>query len=177
MRASTSWVSTSAGIADKLLIKPSKAAVETDPGTAPHRDCGPCAGPTLTAVIKQAQPDHPGLGRLLPDSGIQRGLPARSIPTCGGSPTSGLSSATANKPTSWIIARYFGMFNKSRRDRWVFGDRQSGAYMHKFAWTRIVRHRMVKGTASPDDPALADYWAERRRKTHPCRSARPAWDS
>ena len=32
---------------------------------------------------------------------------------------------------------------------------------------RIVRHRMVKGTASPDDPALADYWAERRRKTTP----------
>jgi RNA-directed DNA polymerase len=24
---------------------------------------------------------------------------------------------------------------------------------------------MVRGTASPDDPALADYWAERRRKT------------
>ena len=33
----------------------------------------------------------------------------------------------------------------------------------KFAWTKIVRHRLVKGTASPDDPALADYWAERRR--------------
>jgi RNA-directed DNA polymerase len=59
------------------------------------------------------------------------------------------------------------MFNKSRRDRWVFGDRQSGSYMQKFAWTRIVRHRMVKGTASPDDPTLADYWAERRRKTTP----------
>jgi len=26
---------------------------------------------------------------------------------------------------------------------------------------------MVKGTASPDDPALANYWAERRRKTTP----------
>ena len=24
---------------------------------------------------------------------------------------------------------------------------------------------MVTGAASPDDPALADYWAERRRKT------------
>jgi RNA-directed DNA polymerase len=47
----------------------------------------------------------------------------------------------------------------------VFGDRKSGAYMHKFAWTNIVRHQMVKGAASPDDPALAEYWAERRRKT------------
>jgi len=46
----------------------------------------------------------------------------------------------------------------------VFGDRHSGAYMHKFSWTRILRHRLVKHRASPDDPALADYWAWRRRK-------------
>jgi len=72
-----------------------------------------------------------------------------------------------NKPKSWVIARYWGMFNESRRDRWVFGDRHSGSYMQKFAWTRIVRHRMVKGTASPDDPTLTNYWAERRRKTTP----------
>ena len=56
------------------------------------------------------------------------------------------------------------MFNKSRQDRWVFGDRQSGAYMHKFSWTKIRRHQIVMGTASPDDPALVEYWASRRRK-------------
>ena len=67
-----------------------------------------------------------------------------------------------NKPTSWVVARYFGMFNKSRQNKWVFGDRDSGAYLHKFAWTRIVRHQMVTGTASPDDPELADYWNTRR---------------
>jgi RNA-directed DNA polymerase len=70
----------------------------------------------------------------------------------------------SNKPTRWVVDRYFGQFNKSRRDRWVFGDRDSGAYLNKFAWTRIYRHRMVRGTASPDDPALTEYWAERRRK-------------
>ena len=46
----------------------------------------------------------------------------------------------SNKPTRWVIARYFGQFNKARQDRWVFGDRQSGAYLHRFAWTNIVRH-------------------------------------
>ena len=71
----------------------------------------------------------------------------------------------ANKPTRWVVARYHGRFNTSRRDRWVFGDRKSGAYLHRFAWTKIVRHQMVTGAASPDDPALAEYWAERRRKT------------
>ena len=68
-----------------------------------------------------------------------------------------------NKSKHWVVDRYFGAFNKSRRDRWVFGDRDSGAYRAKFAWTGIVRHRMVKGGSSPDDPALARYWADRRR--------------
>jgi len=72
-----------------------------------------------------------------------------------------------NKPTRWIIRRYYGMFNKSRQDRWVFGDRDSGAYLHRFAWTKIVRHPMVRGTSSPDDPALAEYWAARRRRGIP----------
>lgn len=72
-----------------------------------------------------------------------------------------------NKPKHWIIARYFGAFNKSRRDRWVFGDRDSGAYLVKFAWTKIVRHQMVKGGASPDDPALAEYWTRRRGRATP----------
>jgi len=71
------------------------------------------------------------------------------------------------KPKYWIVNRYFGAFNKSRRDRWVFGDRASGAYRVKFAWTKIVRHRMVKGRSSPDDPTLAQYWADRRRRSAP----------
>ena len=49
----------------------------------------------------------------------------------------------------------------------MFGDRASGAYLPKFAWTPIVRHYMVPGTASPDDPDLAQYWADRRRKSKP----------
>jgi RNA-directed DNA polymerase len=49
----------------------------------------------------------------------------------------------------------------------VFGDATSGTHLTKFAWTHIVRHTMVKGGASPDDPALAEYWAKRRRKIKP----------
>ena len=71
------------------------------------------------------------------------------------------------KPKRWIVSRYFGRFNKSRGDRWVFGDRHSGAYLVKHAWTRIVRHQMVRAGASPDDPALAHYWAARQRRTAP----------
>jgi RNA-directed DNA polymerase len=46
----------------------------------------------------------------------------------------------------------------------VFGDRDSGAYLVRFVWTKIVRHPLVGGTASPDDPALAGYWDQRRRR-------------
>ena len=49
----------------------------------------------------------------------------------------------------------------------MFGDAASGAHLARFSWTDIVRHIMVKGGASPDDPALTDYWAERRRKIKP----------
>ncbi|MFC9355214.1 reverse transcriptase domain-containing protein [Rhodococcus sp. NPDC057014] len=72
-----------------------------------------------------------------------------------------------NKPKQWTVDHYFGRHNRFRNDRWVFGDPGSDAYLIKFSWTDIVRHVMVQGAASPDDPALADYWAERRRKVKP----------
>jgi RNA-directed DNA polymerase len=72
------------------------------------------------------------------------------------------------KPKRWIADRYFGRFHpEGKGGRWVFGDRASGAYLQKFSWTRIVRHQLVAGGSSPDDPALADYWARRRRKHQP----------
>jgi RNA-directed DNA polymerase len=72
-----------------------------------------------------------------------------------------------NKPKRWIVGRYFGKFNKFRNDHWVFGDRDSGAYLVRFSWTAIERHVPVTGAASPDDPALASYWADRRKKIRP----------
>jgi len=72
-----------------------------------------------------------------------------------------------NKPKSWIVGQYFGKFNTFRNNRWVFGDRGSGACLVKFSWTGIQRHVPVTGAASPDDPALASYWADRRKKVKP----------
>ena len=71
------------------------------------------------------------------------------------------------KSKRWVVNRYFGRFNRSRQDRWVFGDRASGAYLVKHAWTKIVRHQIVSSGASPDDPALSAYWANRRRRAAP----------
>ena len=78
-----------------------------------------------------------------------------------------------NKPKTWIVQRYFGRFSKARSDRWIFGNRagvdERGNVPHlvKFSWTDIVRHQMVAGAASTDDPDLTDYWATRRRRVKP----------
>ncbi len=44
----------------------------------------------------------------------------------------------SNKPMYWVKARYFGAFNPARADKWVFGSRDSGFYLRKFARTPIV---------------------------------------
>ena len=49
----------------------------------------------------------------------------------------------------------------------MFGDKDTGAYLPKPSWTDIVRHTLVKSGASPDDPALAGYRAQRRQKVKP----------
>ncbi|MFF3942977.1 group II intron reverse transcriptase/maturase [Streptomyces phaeofaciens] len=72
------------------------------------------------------------------------------------------------KSKTWVVDRYWGAFSRTRNDRWVFGDKNTGRYLYKFGWTRIERHTPVKGTASKDDPALESYWVARTKKRkHP----------
>ena len=72
-----------------------------------------------------------------------------------------------NKGARWVNSRYYGKFCPARDDKWVFGDRDTGAYLLSHNWTGIRRHVMVKGRSSPDDPDLAGYWDNRRRKHGP----------
>jgi RNA-directed DNA polymerase len=67
------------------------------------------------------------------------------------------------KSRYWQQQRYWGKLNPDREDHWVFGDKGSGRYLLKFSWFKIVRHILVRGTASPDDPSLREYWWERRK--------------
>ncbi|MEV6341495.1 group II intron maturase-specific domain-containing protein [Nocardia vinacea] len=147
-----------------LLITPSKTAVKRIRQRLRHRNAFPARGSNAEAVIARLE--------LNP---IIRGWAAYYRNVVSSKIFNDLDHylwrltykwarhTHPNKPTRWVVRRYFGAFNRSRRDRWVFGDRDSGAYLLKFAWTRIVRHQMVAGTASPDDPALIDYWNTGRR--------------
>ncbi len=149
----------------KLLIKPSKAAVQRIRSRL-AAEVRALHGANAEAVINALNP-------------VIRGWAAYYRTVVSKEIFSGLDHyvwrltyrwalrAHPNKPKRWVMARYFGPFHPARRDHWVFGDRDSGRYLVKFSWTPIVRHRLVAGGASPDDPALASYWSIRRRRGRP----------
>ena len=147
---------------DKPLIKPSKAAVRRIRERL-RAELRSLRGSNAQAVIKQLNPIIRGWATY-----YRTQVSSETFNTLDALPVAAHIQvghySHPNKPKPWVITRYFGKFNKSRQDRWVFGDRHSGAYMTKFAWTRILRHWIVRHRASPDDPTLADYWAWRRRK-------------
>ncbi len=66
------------------------------------------------------------------------------------------------KSKDWRHRTYWGRFQLDRLDPWVFGDKQTGGHLLKFSWFPIERHVLVRGTASPDDRRLKDYWMKRQ---------------
>ena len=69
------------------------------------------------------------------------------------------------KSGRWRTQKYRGR-SVGHQDHWAFQDKGRNATLRKFAWTKIVRHRLVRSTYSPDDPTLQDYWRQRRVKPH-----------
>jgi hypothetical protein len=57
-----------------------------------------------------------------------------------------------NKSKHWVADRYYDAFNTTRQDRWVFGDRDSAAYLAKSpgrkssgaVWSRPRHHPMTR---------------------------------
>ncbi len=148
----------------KLLIKPSTAAVKRIRERL-ATEVRSLQGSNAEAVIRKLNPIIRGW------AGYYRSVVSKEVFSAidnhmwGHLYRWGLRSHP-NKSRHWVVDRYFGAFNSARNDRWVFGDRESGRYVRQFAWTKIVRHTLVMGMASPDDPALDRYWAQRRRKAH-----------
>ncbi len=74
-----------------------------------------------------------------------------------------VNRAHPKKPTKWKANQYWGRLNKSRKENWVFGDKRTGQYLQMFSWYGIKRHVLVKGTSSPDDGHLKEYWQIRNK--------------
>ncbi len=157
----------------KLLIKPNKAAIRRVRERL-RTEMRSLRGTNAQAVLQRLNPIIRGW------SAYYRGVVSSEIFSALDDYVWKLTYKWAtyghpNKSKRWVVKRYFGRFNRSRRDRWVFGDRISGVYLLKFAWTRIIRHQLVTGASSPDDPALAGYWAERRARMPPPTIGKARW--
>ena len=100
----------------KLLIKPSKAAVETDTEEVGRRDVRPARlerpGSSGQAIV----PITRGVGGLSTGAWCRRGCSAPWTTTCGNSPTSGRNTATRTSRRIWIVNRYYGTFNTARHE-------------------------------------------------------------
>jgi RNA-directed DNA polymerase len=69
-----------------------------------------------------------------------------------------------NKSKYWWKAKYFGKLEPNSQHQWVFGDKQNGYRLLRYTTFKIVRHVMVVGTHSPDDPKLRAYWLSRQQQ-------------
>src|SRR6266536_2348825 len=116
------------------------------PGSSPF-----LRGLIFSDLISAATPTASCLSNraLRPSRGSGNGLPGSSAHSAGPTPK-----------------QYWRRSSPSRGD----GAPTTRRWCHpgcSVAWTPIVRHTLVKGGASPDDPTLADYWASRRQKVKP----------
>ena len=69
-----------------------------------------------------------------------------------------------NTPWRWCKQRSGGHLHPESNDAWVCGEQPTGRYLLKGKWLKIVRPRVGRGTASPDEPRLRGYGQARRRE-------------
>ena len=147
----------------KLFIKPSPASVKRL-RTRLREEWRACTGVKARAVIQRLNPIIVGWANY-----YKSGVSAKVFTSLDHYQTQrALAYVKRQHPkqsADWRFRRYFGQRNPRRSDRWVFGDTESGTYLAKFSWTRIERHVLVKGDASPDDASLGWYWQRRRQRT------------
>ncbi len=143
----------------KLLIKPSKKAVETLIRRLRH-EWKALRGHNIKAVIRRLTPILRGWANYYRHevsketfSKVDNFMFQRIMRWC--------RHSHPHKSGGWIKKTYF---QTRRHNQWVFG--QDLAYIPKMVWTPITRYGMVHHDASPDDRTLKEYWEFRHlRKT------------
>ena len=147
----------------KLLIKPSKESVRKFKERL-RREWMALRGHNIVAILKRLNPILRGWAnyfRIGVSKKTFRSIDGWMFDSC----VRYVKSAHPNKGWRWCKSEYWGTLNPKRADRWVFGDKRSGAYLLKLSWMPIERHVLVKGAASPDDPpARRSYWTSRQKR-------------
>ncbi len=146
----------------KLLIKPSKKFLKKTRNDIREiflNHKGKSASQLIAAINPVIRGKANYLKKVVSSkafSGLDRYLFERQIRYC--------KHTHPKKPWKWKKKRYWGRFNlKKPNQKWVFGDRDTGAHMLMFTWFNIKRHALIRQKSSPDDPSLADYWENRNK--------------
>jgi RNA-directed DNA polymerase len=77
-----------------------------------------------------------------------------------------ISKTHPNKSFSWRDRRYWGNHPAYPGSQWSFMDKDSGMVLYRMGYTRIQRHPLVQGDASPDNPQLRDYFEQRSKRSN-----------
>lgn len=147
----------------KLLIKPSRKSVMAFK-TRMKREWRAMDGNNIMAVLMRINPIVRGWGAYY-RCAVAKRIFAQIDSWMFDKQVRWARKAHPHKPWYWLKSRYWGRLHPKRQDRWVFGDvAGTQSRLMKLAWIPIVRHTLVKGSSSPDDPSLVEYWARRNMR-------------
>jgi RNA-directed DNA polymerase len=76
-----------------------------------------------------------------------------------------ISKTHPNKSYTWRDRRYWGFHPAYPSSSWSFVDKETGMVLYRIGYTRIQRHILIQGDASPDNPDLQDYFEQRNRRS------------
>ncbi|OLP15621.1 group II intron reverse transcriptase/maturase [Leptolyngbya sp. 'hensonii'] len=76
-----------------------------------------------------------------------------------------ISKTHPNKSYGWRDHRYWGEHPAYPGSRWCFVDKDTGMVFYRIGSTRIQRHVLIQGDASPDNPDLRDYFEQRNQRS------------
>ena len=76
-----------------------------------------------------------------------------------------ISKTHPNKSFSWRDRRYWAHHPAYPGSQWSFMDKDSGMVLYRIGYTRIQRHPLIKGDASPDNPDLREYFEQRAKRS------------
>jgi RNA-directed DNA polymerase len=76
-----------------------------------------------------------------------------------------ISKSHPNKSFSWRDRRYWANHPAYPGSSWNFVDKDTGMVLYRFRYTRIQRHILIKGDASPDNPDFKGYFEQRAQRS------------
>ena len=126
--------------------------------------CAPCAGATPPTVLSGSTRSS-RVGRLLPDTGIRRGLRQAGLLPVAAHMEVGHKSATRPSRRTGCSPGTSARSTRPGRTGGCSATAPAAATSTASPGPTSSDTRSSSTAASPDDPELADYWAWRRRKT------------